>query len=482
MWRLAVLIGCVALAAVVSLMPTGQSAVAQACFGTGFCIQNPAFYEYYMSRGQERTLGFPISNEFTLDGFQVQFFQRVVLQMNQGNVARLNVLDPDIMPLTHANASVFPEPDATLAASAPQVGSPTYAQDVVKFVRDVAPNSFSGQPVRFFDTFTNTVPPQPGTPSDTMTLLNLEIWGLPTSQPAADPGNGGFVYQRYQRGIMHFRSECGCTEGILIGEYFKAVITGANLPADLDADMQTSRYYRQYAPGMPNAVARPDQLANTNLSGAFGDLQAPPPVTTSVPSGTATPTPAAGPSVTIQVDDPLIDPGQQISITVIASDPAGVNWIEWEGVPEGRENSNDNSGYVDDPTLARQRFDCDAQTSCANVWTAQPTISSNYILRARARNRDGARSDWVTTTLRIRFPLGTATPTATATGAATALPTATEIVPTATPTPPPSTATPTPTVPAATPTPTATTVADSAGGAPTPAPDSLAPTVPSPSP
>src|SRR5205823_333501 len=197
--------------------------------------------------------------------------------MNQGSVARLNVLDPNIMPLTHANASVFPGPDPSLAASAPQVGSPTYAQDVVGFVRRVSPNTFNGQSVSFFDTFMNTVPLQPGASSDVMTLLNLEIWGLPTSNPAADPGNGGFVYQRYQRGIMHFRAECGCTEGILIGEYFKAVITGANLPADLDADMRGSRYYRQYAPDFPNAVARPYQLPNTNLAGAFGSIQAPPP-------------------------------------------------------------------------------------------------------------------------------------------------------------------------------------------------------------
>ena len=81
-----------------------------------------------------------------------------------------------------------------------------------------------------------------------VTLLNLEIWGLPTSNPAADPGNGGFIYQRCQRGIMHFRAEVPVTEGILVGEYFKAVITGRSLPPDLAADMQGSRYNDQYSP------------------------------------------------------------------------------------------------------------------------------------------------------------------------------------------------------------------------------------------
>jgi hypothetical protein len=424
MWRLLTLVGCVALATIVSLVPASRQAEAQTCFGTGFCIQNPAFLEYYLSRGQERTLGFPISNEFTLEGFRVQFFQRVVLQMNQGAVARLNLLDPDIMPLTRANASVFPGPDASLAASAPQVGSATYADDVVGFVRNVSPNSFNGQSVRFFDTFLGTVPPQPGASPATMTLLNLEIWGLPTSQPAADPGNGGFIYQRYQRGIMHYRSECGCTEGILIGEYFKAVLTGANLPSDLEADMQGSRYYRQYAPGLPGAVARPNQLPSTDLSGAFGDLQAPPPVTTAVPVGTATPTPAAGPRVTIQVDDDRIDSGDEIKITVIAEDAAGLSWIEWEGDADTSDNGNDNDD-VDDPELKRRRFDCDGRTNCANVWTQRPTASGDFLLRARARNQDGVRSDWVTIDLRVRTRSATATPTPTATPVVTATPTPT---------------------------------------------------------
>src|SRR3954454_1873358 len=209
MRRVVVLSAFVLVSMIAALAPPGTTTQAQGdCFGTGFCIQNPAFREYYMSRGQERTLGFPISNEFTLEGFQVQFFQRVVLQMNQGSVARLNVLDPNIMPMTRANQSVFPGPDPALAAQAPQVTSPTYAQDVVKFVQKVSPNTFNGQPVNFFTTFMNTVPPQPGASQDIMTLLNLEIWGVPTSNPAADPGNGGFIYQRYQRGIMHFRAEC----------------------------------------------------------------------------------------------------------------------------------------------------------------------------------------------------------------------------------------------------------------------------------
>src|SRR5690349_16201529 len=243
MKRLFVLLAFVVIATVAAFAPPGLTTQAQTgCFQeTGFCIQNQAFADYFRLRGGTRILGFPISREFTLEGFQVQFFQRVVLQIQNNQVARMNILDPNVMPMTRANQSVFPGPDPTLASQAPQAGSANYAQDVVSFIRKVSPNDLNGQHVGFFDLSNTTVPvdiafagqtPNP----DLVTLLNLEIWGLPTSNPAPDPGNGGFIYQRWQRGIMHFRASVPVTEGILVGEYFKAVISNKNLPSDLAAD------------------------------------------------------------------------------------------------------------------------------------------------------------------------------------------------------------------------------------------------------
>jgi hypothetical protein len=442
---------------VAALAPPGTPTEAQAnCFTeTGFCISNPAFAEYFRLRGGTRILGFPISRSFTLEGFEVQFFQRVILQMQGGQVSRLNILDPGIMPMTRANQSQFPGPDPAIMSQAPQVGSSDYAQQVVSFVKRVSPDQFNGQNVGFFNLFNTTVPVDiafPGqTPNpDLVTLLNLEIWGLPTSNPAPDPGNGGFIYQRYQRGIMHFDASCGCTQGILVGEYLKSVITAKNLPSDLQQDMQGSRFYGQYNPGAPNWVARPGDLPNTDMTGAFepgsGPVTQPTPgPTTAVPGGTATATAtgtatAAGPSVTLQVDDTRIDPGQTISVTVIARYGTPINWIEFEGVPGDNNNDND---LATDPALSRQRFDCDSRTECANVWQITPSISGDVTLRARARGTDGVRSDWSTLTLRVRQ------------GAATATSTATSVIVTATPTtvPPADTATPT-TVPA--------------GGSPTP--------------
>jgi len=443
MKRVALLTAFVVVAMAAALAPPGTPTMAQAnCFQeTGFCISNQQFAEYFRLRGGVRIMGYPISRSFTLEGFEVQFFQRVILQLQGGNVNRLNILDPGIMPMTRANQSQFPPNDPAVASRAPQVSSPTYAQDVVKFVQSVSPNTFAGQNVGFFNLFNTTVPVDiafPGqTPNpDLVTLLNLEIWGLPTSNPAADPGNGGFIYQRYQRGIMHFDASCGCTQGILVGEYLKSVITAKNLPPDLAADMQGSRFYGQYSPGSPGWTARPGDLPGTDMNSAFepgtGAVTPPPgPAATPIPGATATPTvlAATGPTITIQTDDELIDPGQSVAITVIARYPTAIRWIEFEGIESDNNNSNDNASS--DPELSRKRFDCDSRTECANVWTIHPTVPGRYTLQARAEGVDNVRSEWVTTSLRVRGSNVTSTPT-------TVSATATSAPATSTPVPAPS--------------------------------------------
>ena len=467
MRRVVVLSAFVLVSMFAALAPPGKPTEAQAnCFSqTGFCITNSAFAEYYRLRGEERILGYPISRSFTLEGFEVQFFQRVVLQMQNGQVARLNVLDPNVMPMTRANGSTFPPPDPALAAQAPPVTSPTYAQDVQAFIKKVAPDTFNGQPVGFYTLFSTTVPAGTTTDPNLVTLLNLEIWGVPTSNPAPDPANGGFIYQRWQRGIMHFRSEVPVTEGILVGEYFKAVITGKSLPPDLAQDMKGSRYAGQYLPGAPGWTARPADLPSTDMTGAFepgtGAVNAPAvtpvPVSTQ-PAGTATATATGtavgGPTVTLQVDDDKIDPGQTINVTVIARYATPLDWIQFEGV--AGTNNNDNEATLD-PALTRQEHDCDDRTECAYVWTITPTISGDVTIRARARGNDGVRSEWSTLTLHVR---GTSTATATP-GTPTITPTpvvvtatATTAAATATPTTGTSTdATPTATTPPGSPTP-----------------------------
>jgi hypothetical protein len=440
MRRLTVLSTFLMLAAVAALTLPGRPAEAQsACYQeTGFCIENPAFQDYFRVRGGTRILGYPVSRSFTLEGNEVQFFQRVVLQQSGTGVNRINVLDKDVMPMTRANGSTFPAPDTSLGGpgAIPDPSSPDYADRVIDFVAKFAPNEWNGRNVGFFDLFRGTVPVDIAFPGQTpnpglVTLLNMEIWGVPTSQPTPDPANSGFIYQRFQRGIMHFRAEQNVTEGILVADYLKSVMTLRNLPPDLAEEMRGSRYFGQYDPSAPNWVKRPSELPNTNMTNAFepgsgGTVMAPPAAApaTAVPN---VPAATTGPSVSIQVDDDTIDQGDQVAITVIARDPRGLDWIAWEG------------DDTDDAELDREhRFDCNGQTECASVWTVRVTQAGEHTLNASALTTDDVRSELMPLTLRVREASATPVPTVqtTPTSVPTSVPTSgTGAAPTSTSTP-----------------------------------------------
>jgi len=242
---------------------------------TGYRIDNDVFWDYFNKRGGVRTFGYPTSRTFTFLGFTTQFFQREIMQMgSNGGAQTMNILDPGLMPYTKINGSTFPAPDTQLAASAPQPGSPTYGADVQTFVQNNAPNQFNGMNVNFYQTFVKTVTmqdayPQGGGSASLLPLLNLEMWGVPTSKPMADSANSKFVYLRFQRGIMHYDATNGYTQGLLLADYLKAIMTGQNLPGDLDAQANGSIFYHQYNPNKANWVDRPDQLPATNLAYAF---------------------------------------------------------------------------------------------------------------------------------------------------------------------------------------------------------------------
>jgi hypothetical protein len=172
------------------------------------------------------------------------------------------------MPVERVNGSVFPAHDPAVAGAAPPPGTPGYGEAVLDHLLAVVPRTFEGLPVDFFSVFVGTAPDAPLSPALTA-LRNLELWGFPTSRPAYDPGNRSFVYQRFQRGIMHYSRLDEATRGVLLGDWFKAVMTGQGLPADLEAQMRGSPFLRQYCPGNPRALCRPDALPQTDLTAAF---------------------------------------------------------------------------------------------------------------------------------------------------------------------------------------------------------------------
>jgi N-acetylmuramoyl-L-alanine amidase/LysM repeat protein len=242
---------------------------------TGFRIANEHFWNYFNRRGGLRTFGYPISKEFMLFGYRVQMFQRAVMQLQPDNsVTTMNLLDDGIMPYTSINFSRFPAPERVMADAAPRPDQDGYFDKLLSFVQDRSPNAWSDLPVSFYRTFSNTVAYEEAFPDGSvergiMPAINLEIWGAPTSAPAHDPTNRNFVYLRFQRGIMHYDRTTGTTQGLLLGDYLKSIITGWNLPPDLDEQAKGSRFYRQYNSLAANGLNRPSELPGTDMRGAF---------------------------------------------------------------------------------------------------------------------------------------------------------------------------------------------------------------------
>jgi hypothetical protein len=222
---------------------------------TGYRIDNDDVWNFFNQYGGIETFGYPTSRMMTFLGCPVQMFQRQIIQVCQGQGAALiNMLDPEIFPYTKVNGSTFPGADPTLKNNTPQVGSPSYGEDILNFINVNVPDMFAGQPVNFLQHFNSTG--------------GLTIWGAPISQPAPDPSNGGFIYQRFQRGIMHYIQGTG-TESILLADYLKAILMNQNVPTDLAQQANESRYFGQYCPGNAAWLCRPNDLPATDLTFAF---------------------------------------------------------------------------------------------------------------------------------------------------------------------------------------------------------------------
>jgi hypothetical protein len=231
--------------ALMSLTTVHVSAQSIAFPETGFAITDDAIAAYFTNHGGVETFGYPISREFVLRGSQVQLFQRTGLQVSDGgSVQPLNLLDPSLLSYSRIDGSTFPSTDPVFLLETPGPDQPNYAVRIAEFVRATVPDWIHPQ-------------------------LDLDVWGSPTSAPTPDPANPALIYQRFERGLMVHDAACQCTQGVLLGEYLKALITGDQLPADLASEASGSPLLRQYDESQPGAVARPAVLPDTDLSEAF---------------------------------------------------------------------------------------------------------------------------------------------------------------------------------------------------------------------
>lgn len=237
---------------------------------TGYSIQDDGFWAYFRQRGGLRTFGYPTSSAFPFLGCKTQFFQRLVMQQcGDSGVSLVNLLEEGLLPYTRINGSTFPAADTELIKAAPLPSDPAFAWLAIEFVRSNVPDVYDGQTVNFLRTFESSVSLGEAFPTgaerpDLLPLLDIEIWGLPTSYPRADPNNASFVYQRFQRGIMQYDHGTGRTQGLLLADYLKAVIIGRDVPPDLADQAHDNPLFGSAAGG--------SVPSGTNYTGAFREL------------------------------------------------------------------------------------------------------------------------------------------------------------------------------------------------------------------
>jgi hypothetical protein len=225
----AVLIGAAALAPGVASAQDDARAFAD----TGYSIADDNIWSFFNQYGGVATFGEPISREFTLAGQPVQLFENAALAVQpDGSVQSLQLSDPGLVPYTRLNGLTVPATDQALAFVAPSPDQPNYDARLQVYLKATVPDTWNGQPVGFYSTFTNTG--------------GVAVWGLPTSSAAADPNNPGFVYQRFQNGILFYDASAGSTQALPLGEYLKDILTGQNLPSDLALEAAGSSLLGQY--------------------------------------------------------------------------------------------------------------------------------------------------------------------------------------------------------------------------------------------
>ena len=244
---------------------------------TGFAVADGPLGAFFVARGAARTFGPPISNPFPLLGSTVQLFKNHMLKVEtNGAVSTVDLFGMQAVPFRNVGGVIIPEIDPYLVATAPVPGTPDYAARAQAFIKETAPDQWEGLPVGFYQAFLNTVRAEDAMPAGgevaLLPLFSQEVWGVPTSRPVRDAQNPDAVVQRWERGVMIWSRPSGTVSTVPLGEAFKMLLTAEGLGPERMAASVTSQFLAQYAPNSPGGVARPLDLPNTVLAGAFGDM------------------------------------------------------------------------------------------------------------------------------------------------------------------------------------------------------------------
>ena len=331
-------------------------------------------------------MGYPVSRSFTLEGFEVQFFQRV----DPSDAGRPGRTPERPGPEHHADdprepvglSGAGPEPRGagapgrqrrtTRARSSSSCGGSRRTPGTAS---RSASSTCSTPPCRSQIAFPGTTPNP-----DLVTLLNLEIWGVarppippPILATAASSTSGSSAAS------CTSAPRCPSPRASWLASISRPSSTYRALPPDLAEDMQSSRFRAQYSPGSPGWLARPAELPNTDLNGAFEPGSGP--VSAAAAAGD-TPRRAlqrprrrrTAPTVTIQVDDDADRPAARPSGSRSSLEHASP--IDLDPVGERLTATTSRRGLQPrhrSSAGSPQDFACDGRTECAQVWTVAPT-------------------------------------------------------------------------------------------------------------
>ena len=96
----------------------------------------------------------------------------------------------------------IPPVDPAIGFVAPTPDQPNYEARVQAFLQIVVPDEWNGVPVQFLSTLNDA---------------GVDVVGLPTSAPKADPNNPNFVYLRFKNAVLFYNAADDSTQVLPLG-------------------------------------------------------------------------------------------------------------------------------------------------------------------------------------------------------------------------------------------------------------------------
>lgn len=191
-------------------------------------------WQYSQLRGHEN-FGAPLSGTFPEfgTGRAMQIFEQRVLAPFTGEATSwygpINLLDDFYLGGTSLAADIFPPLDISTLPPVPPLGEQGASRTMAAYYGETVPETWEGQPIDFLAALRASAQPAIANdvvPEDAWALIALELWGLPTSRPAAHPDHPDIVYQRFQRGVLKYDPACACATSVPVGRAFRSLLTG----------------------------------------------------------------------------------------------------------------------------------------------------------------------------------------------------------------------------------------------------------------